>query len=79
MKRRSKSTFVKTSISLPDKLWGFAVDQAEKEGFNSVSAYLSYLVRRDRDHMVEIKDTAARHKPMHVHPKKAPTVIHQNQ
>lgn len=47
MRRASKIRFVKTSISLPKFLWDFAIVEAEREGFPSVSAYLCQLMRSE--------------------------------
>lgn len=49
MNRTSRKPFAKTSISLPGPLWAFAQARADAEGFNSVSAYIADLIRRDRE------------------------------
>lgn len=42
------SPLVKTSITIPSVLMEFAETQLTQEGFNSMSAYLAELIRRDR-------------------------------
>jgi len=50
MKRKFNSPkIVKTSISMPDNLLDHAQQRCVEDGFNSLSAYFSHLVRLDKE------------------------------
>lgn len=66
MKRKNYGTegvkLVKTSISLPEVLMQFAEKKCADEGFSSFSAYLSHLIRMEKE----------RHQPQMVYPPHRP-------
>jgi Arc/MetJ-type ribon-helix-helix transcriptional regulator len=57
MKRKTfgagKVKLIKTSISLPEPLAAFAEKRQTSEGFYSLSAYLTHLIRMDKERQEE--------------------------
>ena len=51
---------VKTSISLPQTLVGFAQAKCAREGFATLSAYLQHLIRLDRERDEDKRSSSAR-------------------